>query len=186
MHKDRLDIMFEMQDVLERITTGHLFSDLAKPEDQEAFTSVRPGLLTTRDERIRQFKEMFEAGIREAVEQMDEIGSKPWAISKHWNEDAVKKELVDEWHFFMAKCLLAGLTPRELFEMYKVKWQVNVARQENDYDGVTTKCPKCKRALDDATTPCIPAGTYSTEHPDMGYCYRQGEYREEVKADGAQ
>lgn len=145
---DMLAEMLRMQDELERLTTGYLFSALAN----ENLSGLTPE--ESRHERIQQFKEMFEAGIREAVEQMDEIGSKPWATSKHWNTAAVKKEIVDEWHFLLAKALLAGFTAEELYEAYKAKWEVNAARQTEGYDGVTTKCPICKRALDDETTKC--------------------------------
>jgi hypothetical protein len=166
-HRDRLTIMFEMQDALENLTTGSHFSDIGQvSEDRE-----------DHELRIKQFVDMTVAGIRETVEQLDEMGSKPWATSKHFNEAAVQKELVDEWHFFMAKCLLARLTPEKLYRMYKEKWEINVARQHDGYDGVSTKCPQCKRALDDSEG-CWLIGTGVEK--DLGYCVDKGYYREEV------
>jgi hypothetical protein len=169
---DRLAIMLDMQDDLERLTTGHSFRALV--EEDEGDEIPEDG---TRSLRITQFKEMVMAGWREGVEQLDEIGSKPWATSEHWNGEAVKKELVDEWHFFMAKCLLAGLTAEELFRMYWEKWKVNVARQRDGYDGVTTKCPKCKRALDDSGSKqkCVPETTSSESEGDA-WCQDAGYY----------
>lgn len=170
---DRLSEMLDMQDELERITTGYSFRQLATAEQDDGSQ--------IRGERISQFKEMFEAGIREGVEQMDEIGSKPWASKRFWNTDAVKKEIVDEWHFFMAKVLLSGMSADELYQLYKAKWEVNVRRQTEGYDGVSTKCPKCKRALDDSTTRCNP-GPLTYQGQLAGVCQDSGYYPyEEVK-----
>lgn len=105
-------------------------------------------------ERIEFFKNMKLALQDELHEALDEIGWKPWATSKHWNEEAVKGELVDAWHFFMNLCIVADMSPRELHRRYLAKRQKNIARQEAGYDGVSTKCPVCKRALDDDAVFC--------------------------------
>jgi hypothetical protein len=41
-----------------------------------------------------------------------------------------------------------------IFEMYGTKAAVNYARIENNYDGVSTKCPGCRRAMDDPAVKC--------------------------------
>lgn len=107
-------------------------------------------------DRIQFFKEMKLALDDEMHEALDEMGWKIWATSKHWNDEAVKSELIDAWHFFMNLMLVAGLTPDELLTRYLKKHGVNVARQEAGYDGVSTKCPTCHRALDDDAVTCHP------------------------------
>lgn len=105
-------------------------------------------------ERIDFFKDMKLALQDELHEALDEIGWKPWATSKHWNDDAVKGELVDAWHFMMNLFIVADLSPNELFQRYVAKRQKNIERQKAGYDGVSTKCPVCKRALDDDSVEC--------------------------------
>jgi hypothetical protein len=87
-------------------------------------------------------KEMSEAG--------DEIGWKPWAQPRGWvNRDAYIGELVDVGHFLANLLIGVGCTDDEWEERYQAKQRVNLKRQRDGYDGVTTKCHACKRALDD-------------------------------------
>lgn len=106
------------------------------------------------EERIQFIKDMKLALEAELQEALDEVGWKPWATSRHVNEEAFKGELVDAWHFFMNLCLVADMSPQELYDRYLAKRQKNIARQVAGYDGVTGKCPKCKRALDDEAVTC--------------------------------
>ena len=133
---DRLAIMLNMQSELQEKSFG------TRVEDLEGV------------DRIQFFKEMRLALEDELGEAMDEMGWKIWATSKHFNQEAVKGELVDAWHFFMNLCIVAGMDAEELFERYLKKHNVNVSRQADGYDGVSTKCPKCKRALDDDAVTC--------------------------------
>lgn len=96
------------------------------------------------------------AGIDEAHEALAETSWKPWAKGDFLNREAYKGELVDEWHFFMNKLIVAGITPHELYESYLAKRRINIQRQVDGYDGVSTKCPVCKRALDDPAVECEP------------------------------
>lgn len=84
----------------------------------------------------------------ELHEALGEVGWKPWATSRHLNREAFMKELVDGLHFFVNLCLAAGITADEIVDAYKQKAEVNAQRQVDGYDGVTTKCPQCKRELD--------------------------------------
>lgn len=106
-------------------------------------------------DRIYEFKEMKLALEMELAEALDEMGWKPWASSKHFNQLAVQGELVDAWHFFMNLCFIAGMTPEDLMAGYLVKNAKNKKRQVEGYDGVSTKCPHCKRALDDDAVKCM-------------------------------
>lgn len=90
----------------------------------------------------------------ELHEALAEVGWKPWASSRHLNRDAYKGELVDAFHFFMNLMMVAGIDSQELLEAYFEKAKVNRQRQKDGYDGVTSKCPVCGRALDDESTQC--------------------------------
>jgi hypothetical protein len=103
----------------------------------------------------------------ELHEALGETGWKPWATSRHLNRDAFKGELVDAFHFFMNLMALGEITADELLEDYQVKRQKNAKRQEDGYDGVSTKCPSCKRALDDVAVTC---GVYADEDGDFFWC----------------
>jgi dimeric dUTPase (all-alpha-NTP-PPase superfamily) len=100
------------------------------------------------EERIQFIKDMKLALDDEMAEFLAEIGWKPWATSRHINPEA-KGELVDAFHFFMNLCMAVGMTPEELFEKYLEKRERNIKRQEEGYDGIKGKCPRCKRAFDD-------------------------------------
>lgn len=135
---DRLSEMFELQANLQRETYG-----------------AHPGDIVDPIERIQFFKDMKLALQDELHEALAEIGWKPWATSKHFNEEAVQGELVDAMHFFMNLCMAANMTPEMLFEKYQAKRLKNIKRQEEGYDGVSTKCANCGRALDDDAVKCL-------------------------------
>jgi hypothetical protein len=136
---DRLGEMFELQGDLQRETYG------AHPAD-----------ITSLQERVQFGKDMHIAITDELHEALGEISWKPWAKGEYFNEEAYQGELVDAFHFFMNLCMLGNMTPEVLFEKYKAKRLKNIKRQEDGYDGVSTKCPRCKRALDDAAVKCRP------------------------------
>lgn len=124
----------------------------------------------TGQERVQFFKDMKLAVESELQEMLDEMSWKPWAQGEYFNEEAVWGEIIDHWHFFLNLCLVAKLTPEMLYERYMVKRQINIKRQEDGYDGVSTKCPKCKRALDDEAVKCF----YDPDDK-IGYCVMKDE-----------
>ena len=101
-----------------------------------------------------------QALVAETFEMLDETGWKPWATSRHVNEDLAFKEMIDAWHFFM-NILLAIHGPailawgetwaEELAVMFNLRYfekkQINAQRQVDGYDGITGKCQKCHRDL---------------------------------------
>jgi hypothetical protein len=95
----------------------------------------------------------------ELHEALAETGWKPWATSNHINRDAYAGEMADTFIFLMNMMLVADITPTELLALVKAKQIKNRQRQDDGYDGVTTKCPGCKRAYDDEAVKCYPAGT---------------------------
>lgn len=106
----------------------------------------------------------------ELHEAMAEVGWKPWAKSNHFNAIRFVEEMVDAWHFFMNMLLVAmPLVEAELeadtstervedrvigfchwFEgKYHQKHAKNAKRQEDGYDGVSTKCKYCHRDFEE-------------------------------------
>jgi len=93
--------------------------------------------------------------IVELSEFMDEIGWKPWATPRGWvNRDAAVSELVDVGHFLANLLMHLRVTDIEWETKYQRKQEINRQRQRDGYDGVSTKCAGCGRALDDPATFC--------------------------------
>lgn len=90
----------------------------------------------------------------ELHEALQEVGWKPWAKSKHVNRDAYISELVDAFHFLMNLMLVVDCSADEFLDKYFEKRKVNQKRQAEGYDGVSNKCARCHRALDDAAVNC--------------------------------
>lgn len=130
------------------------------------------------EEKVYYAKDQILACLDELHEALAEIGWKPWATSRHFNRDAFVGELIDAWHFLMNLFLVAEVKPHELFSLYVTKNDKNIARQEKGYDGVTDKCPNCKRAYDDDAVNCLPASLYGDNHSlnKPAYCERIHQY----------
>lgn len=91
----------------------------------------------------------------ELHELLGEVGWKPWAKSRHINLDAARGEWIDALHFMLNLGLVLGLDQaKEITALYDAKHAKNEKRQEEGYDGVSTKCPGCGRALDDDAVKC--------------------------------
>jgi len=119
-----------------------------------------------RGERIQFVKDMAYALEDEIHEATAEIGWKPWAASDHFNTEQYNKELIDALHFFVNLMLAGDMTPAMVWRMYVKKNELNRRRQEEGYDGVSTKCSHCKRALDDIGTGFL----VSIDNPDLRFC----------------
>ena len=97
--------------------------------------------------------------VDELHELLGEIGWKPWAKSRHINLEAARGEFIDALHFMGNLALVLGLDDaKEIISRYHAKHAKNAKRQEEGYDGVSTKCPGCKRALDDDAVECTQTG----------------------------
>lgn len=109
----------------------------------------------------------------ELHEMLAETGWKPWAKSRHINLDAARGEAIDAMHFLANIFLGLGMNDAaEVMEAYHKKHAKNAKRQEEGYDGVSTKCPGCARALDDDAVDC-----YLVEEDDIRkhfHCVTQG------------
>lgn len=90
----------------------------------------------------------------ELHELLAETGWKPWASSRHVNREAYIGELVDAFHFMMNLMLIVDCDADEFLNRYFEKRKINIKRQAEGYDGVSTKCSECHRALDDKSVTC--------------------------------
>jgi len=152
-----------MSDLKRMLITQHTLQ-------REAFKND-PTLMTT-EEAIEFIHWNVTALVDELHEMLGEIGWKPWASSKHIHGPRAAKEMIDAWHFFMNIMLALGpfisqdmMTgqkfPANVSELadwwemaYNAKKRVNEERQAQGYDGVSTKCPGCKREMSE-TNPMI-------------------------------
>lgn len=110
--------------------------------------------LKSTEDKISDIMHNAFALLDEVHEAMGEVGWKRWATSRHINDEAFKNELIDAWHFMMNLFELAGMSADEVYERYNAKRDKNDKRQQDGYDGVSTKCKGCGRALDDDAVKC--------------------------------
>lgn len=106
--------------------------------------------------RIQYILTMSYALEDEVHESTKEVGWKPWAKSRHINEDAYRSELIDAFFFLLNLMMAAGMKPLDLWRGFLKKLKVNHDRAKNGYDGVSTKCPVCKRDFGDTGVECSP------------------------------
>src|SRR5262245_35274699 len=126
-----------------------------------------PALLTD-EAKMQYIRTMALALTDELHEALGETGWKDWAASNHLNRDAYMGELADVFIFLMNLMMVAQITPTNLMDVVKAKIMKNHQRQDNGYDGVTEKCPGCRRAYDDNAVKC----NQSTPRPQgsVGWC----------------
>lgn len=154
MSDDKYEFRDAMRDQIDLQITSYGKSPLNLEGDERA-DFIRCNILALEDE---------------LHEALDEVGWKPWATSRHLNREAFKGELVDAFHFFMNLMAVAQIGADELLEGYQAKRLKNAKRQEEGYDGVSTKCPGCKRALDDDAVECY---EMFDESVSLGiYCFK--------------
>lgn len=96
----------------------------------------------------RSTTENFAAAVVELGEAMAEVGWKSWATKRGWvNRQAFLTEVVDAAHFIANMLVAVGVTDAEYEAAYQAKQQVNRDRMASGtYDGVSDKCPDCRRA----------------------------------------
>lgn len=135
--------MFEAQNALQ-LALGHDFKTM------------------TMEERISYVKMNVLACISELNEALNEMSWKPWADAEYINETAYFGEIRDAMQFIINLFLVGenSLSPEEVAvdveDALHTKIEINHKRIRTGYDGVSGKCPDCKRSYDDAATPCLP------------------------------
>jgi len=86
--------------------------------------------------RIQFIRVMTLANIDEIMEYLREFPWKPWKVSQILTErniERAKMELVDEFHFFMNRCIAVDMDADELYRLYCVKNGINHKRQDEGY-----------------------------------------------------
>lgn len=115
----------------------------------------------------------------ELHELLGETSWKPWAKGDHVDVPAAKGEAIDALHFLLNLFIVLDMSAEEVMFRYKAKREKNIKRQEDGYDGVSTKCPGCRRALDDDGVECARIENYrlGNDSPINGtYCTRRGRF----------
>lgn len=129
------------------------------------------------DQLITYIRDQHQAAIMELGEALDETSWKPWAQGSWIRRDAFVNELIDVLHFWINMVLAAGgkmsatELADEIFTRFALKNRTNTQRQVDGYDGVSTKCPLCRRALDDVAVQCNTTKVDNPPNPVLdGYC----------------
>jgi len=108
------------------------------------------------DVRVTWLLKYNRAQMHESMEFEDSLPWKWWKKTRNLdgsigtediNYQNLKVELVDELHFFISKCLIAGITPNELYDLYKKKLKLNYKRQNEGY--LTGEYQKIKNGKED-------------------------------------
>lgn len=134
MTPDLLRDIFEVQTALQRRINDY---DLADQSTAQRVANVTVNVLACTDE---------------LHEALNETSWKPWTTGEpRVNDEALKKEIIDAAHFLVNLALHAGMDADEFHARYMAKNAVNVRRQDEGYDGRSSKCPGCARDLADIT-----------------------------------
>lgn len=134
---DRLQQMLDMQAELQRKINGPEWA-LNRQTDRERIGNIQLNVF---------------ALVAELYEMMNEMTWKPWATAEpHINLRPAWGELIDVWHFFMNIMLHLGVEADDLYRLYREKNAINHRRQDEGYDGVTGKCPRCHRDIAESGT----------------------------------
>lgn len=128
-------------------------------------------------QRVDYVKDMILSCTDELHEALNETTWKRWTKTEpNVHQEHYFKELIDAFHFMLNLFLAAYPdAPPEMLALmiensYKHKRVVNIARQDNSYDGIATKCPSCKRALEDISLTVIHDDAGKPELVFCGVC----------------
>ncbi|WXW92773.1 deoxyuridine triphosphatase [Microbacterium phage TukTuk] len=140
MTANSLQKMLDLQDSLQAETYGQGLRDLLPEDVPKAVEQATINVLAATDE---------------LHELLAETSWKPWAKADYLRLEAARGEWIDAWHFMMNLANLLQLDAEAIERRYRAKRAKNIKRQEDGYDGVSTKCPGCNRALDDDAVTCV-------------------------------
>lgn len=86
------------------------------------------------EERNRLYREHCIFTIEEIIEGLRNINHKPWKKTKELdNIDELKDELIDEFRFFLNRCILVSLTPQEFVARFNKSIDKTKKRIKNKY-----------------------------------------------------
>jgi len=131
---DLLRIIFEKQYELNkrilRERHGQDYDQLCRQDDTDKQVVA---------ERVKWILNYNRAQIHESIELEDSLPWKWWKDYGSIDWDNIRIELIDELHFWVSKCQLAGLDPDKLTELYMKKNQLNQLRQDRGYGSTYQK-----------------------------------------------
>lgn len=117
---------------------GRTYYDIvAKFEKQQEFQNeiksrIKPGLRPILRNEL--YRENCLFTIEEIIEGLRFINHKPWKKTKGIDDiDKLKDELVDEFRFFMNRCILVGMDDKELFGRLQKSFEKTDKRLKNNY-----------------------------------------------------
>lgn len=116
VQEDRLTEMLRLQEDLQR-----------------RFLQGRAPVELDVDEKLEFIRNHTLAQLDEIHEALRETGWKPWSRSNEIRRSRYVDEIVDEFHFFMNRMLIVGMTAEELFSEYLRKNKINHERQDSGY-----------------------------------------------------
>lgn len=79
------------------------------------------------------------AQIHESIELEDSLPWKWWKDPSDVDWENIAIELIDELHFWVSKCQLAGLDVKKLSDLYEKKNKLNQLRQDQGYGSTYQK-----------------------------------------------
>lgn len=82
---------------------------------------------------IEHVRLMFIGIITEACEVLEETNWKPWKKHRLINDEKLKEEIIDLWHFVINLTIASDMNAREVIKRFKEKNKVNIKRQEDKY-----------------------------------------------------
>jgi len=91
------------------------------------------------NKRIEWLLNYNRAQIHESVELEDSLPWKWWKDRADIDWQNIGIELIDELHFWVSKCQIAGLDVKKLQELYLKKNQLNQLRQDKGYGSTYQK-----------------------------------------------
>lgn len=133
----------------------------------------------SRADAIRYLRDQHQAITVEVSELLNEVDWKPWTDGSRlaYDRDALVGELIDVLHFWLNMWIAVSSrhSPQEIadeiFTRFAIKNRTNAQRKADGYDGVSTKCPLCRRALDDVAVQCNATKVDNPPNPVLdGYC----------------
>lgn len=93
----------------------------------------------TRKNRIQWLLNYNRAQIHESVELEDSLPWKWWKDGDDVDWQNIAIELIDELHFWVSKCQIAGLDVAKLADLYSQKNKLNQLRQDKGYGSTYNK-----------------------------------------------
>lgn len=156
-----LDRMLQKQEAFQQSLASGGLAELLPDDIPKAVDAITINVLALEDE---------------LHELLGETSWKPWAKGDFINLTAARGEFIDAWHFMLNLGNLLGFDAHSLEAAYNRKLDKNFARQKAGYDGRSTKCPGCHRALDDDGVACyLYKGRLGTDAmEDLIFCDRHG------------